>query len=51
VVWSPNAEDVIDRDVDSTQLANVTRDLINSGRPYNEVIAGIKRWAQGQGKY
>jgi tetratricopeptide (TPR) repeat protein len=51
VVWSSNADDTVDRDVDANQLARVTIELINSGRSFNDVIAGLKRWAQGQGKY
>jgi hypothetical protein len=51
VVWSSNAEDVIDRDVDASELAKTTIGLINGGRSFEEVVAGIKSWAQGQGQY
>jgi hypothetical protein len=50
VVWSSKADDVIDRSVDSNQLAKVSIELINSGKSFEEVVAGIRKWAQGQRK-
>ena len=48
VVWSSNAADIIDRNVDARQLAFLTSQLINKGLPFNAVISEIKRWCQRQ---
>lgn len=48
VVWSPNPADVIDRNVDSTELAKFTRDTISSGLSVDQVVSQVKQWCRKQ---
>jgi tetratricopeptide (TPR) repeat protein len=48
VVWSSNAADIIDRDVDAKQLAIFARQSIEKGLPFNDVVSEIKRWCKRQ---
>lgn len=48
VVWSSKSEDVLDRNLDSRQLAEFTRDRISKGMSFKFVIAEVKRWGQRQ---
>jgi tetratricopeptide (TPR) repeat protein len=48
VVWSSNVADIIDRDVDSEQLAVFTRQSIEKGLAFNEVVSEVKRWCKQQ---
>jgi tetratricopeptide (TPR) repeat protein len=48
VVWSSNAADTVDRNVDAMQLANFARQTIQKSRDFNSVVFEIKRWCQRQ---
>jgi tetratricopeptide (TPR) repeat protein len=48
VVWSSNPADVVDRNVDSTALANFTRVSIGSGLTVDQVFSQVKQWCRKQ---
>lgn len=48
VVWSSNAADIIDRDVDAEDLAKVARQSIEKGLAFDSVVSEIKRWCKRQ---
>lgn len=48
VVWSSNPSDVVDRNVDSTELAKFTRDTISSGSSVDQVVSQVKQWCRKQ---
>lgn len=48
VVWSSSPADVIDRNVDSTELAKFTRDTISSGLTVDQVVSQVKQWCRKQ---
>ena len=48
VVWTSNAADIIDRNVDARQLALLTRQLVDKGLNFNATVSEIKRWCQRQ---
>lgn len=48
VVWTSNAADIIDRDVDAEDLAKIARQAIEKSLPFNSVVSEIKRWCKRQ---
>lgn len=48
VVWSSKPGDIVDRNVDASQLANFARETMKKGGDANAVILEIKRWCQRQ---
>jgi tetratricopeptide (TPR) repeat protein len=48
VVWSSKPGDIVDRNVDATQLATFTRQAIQKGVDVDSVVLDIKRWCQRQ---
>jgi len=48
VIWSSNAGDVVDRNVDSLQLATFTASLIGKGLSVDQVISQVKQWCRKQ---
>lgn len=48
VVWSSNPSDVVDRNVNSAQLATFAREAINSGLSVDQVVSQVKQWCRKQ---
>jgi tetratricopeptide (TPR) repeat protein len=48
VIWTSNAADIVDRNVDAKQLALLTRQLIDKGLSFTAVVSEVKRWCQRQ---
>lgn len=48
VVWTSKPGDIVDREVDATQLAAYARQAIQKGGDVNSVVLDIKRWCQKQ---
>ena len=48
VVWSAKPGDIVDRNVDSAQLARYAAGLIQKGGDADAVVHDIKRWCQKQ---
>jgi len=48
VVWTSSSADTVDRNVESQQLASLTKVLIDKGLPFKEIIVGVRKWCQRQ---
>lgn len=48
IIWSSNTSDVIDDHLDAGELARYTRTLVNNGQPFENNVANLRRWCQGQ---
>jgi len=48
VVWSPEALDLLDRNVSSRYLAQETKKLIQRNLPFPKVVSGVRSWCRKQ---
>jgi hypothetical protein len=48
VVWSPDAVDLLDRNVSSRYLAQETKKLIQKNLPFDKVVSGVRSWCRKQ---
>jgi hypothetical protein len=48
VVWSPDAVDLLDRNVTSRYLAQETKKLIQKNLPFDKVVSGVRSWCRKQ---
>jgi tetratricopeptide (TPR) repeat protein len=48
VVWSPEALDLLDRNVSSRYLAQETKKLIQRNLPFQKVVSGVRSWCRKQ---
>jgi hypothetical protein len=48
VVWSPDAYDLLDRNVSSRYLAQETKTLIQKNLPFDKIVSGVRAWCRKQ---
>jgi tetratricopeptide (TPR) repeat protein len=48
VVWSPDSRDLLDRKVNSRNLAEETKKLIEKNPSFDKVLSGIRAWCRKQ---